>query len=110
MLFDGVVKSPSQLTSGDLEILLERLIDWLQDHDLAHFFVEDVDPEEYPDYSQVRIETILAISSLEAERVSPCVLLRHIFSDLASVKPAFDQPSYGIEFRLDGLRVLSNLK
>lgn len=43
-----------EISEGETAALLKKFLDWLQDHDLAHFFVHEVDPQEYPSYKLVR--------------------------------------------------------
>lgn len=42
-----------EISEGDTRLLLDKFLSWLKDHELAHFFVDEVDPKEYPDYQQV---------------------------------------------------------
>lgn len=42
-----------EISEGDTRLLLDKFLSWLQDHELAHFFVDEVDPKEYPDYQLV---------------------------------------------------------
>ncbi|CAM9807991.1 unnamed protein product [Ectocarpus sp. 4 AP-2014] len=41
-----------EISEGDTRRLLDKLLHWLQNHELAHFFVDEVDPAEYPDYRE----------------------------------------------------------
>ena len=42
-----------EISEGETRLLLDKFLTWLQDYDLAHFFVGEVDPAEYPDYHKV---------------------------------------------------------
>lgn len=44
-----------EISEGETRLLLDKFLTWLQDHDLAHFFVDEVDPKEYPEYRKVRV-------------------------------------------------------
>lgn len=44
-----------EISDVEMRDLLTRFLDWLENHDLAHFFVEDVDPIEYPEYREVSV-------------------------------------------------------
>lgn len=50
----GVEITREEVSDGEMRSLLLRFLDWLENHDLAHFFVDEVDPEEYPEYREVR--------------------------------------------------------
>ncbi|CAM9329700.1 unnamed protein product, partial [Ectocarpus sp. 12 AP-2014] len=41
-----------EISEGDARRLLDKFLHWLQNHELAHFFVDEVDPAEYPDYRE----------------------------------------------------------
>ncbi|CAM9467473.1 unnamed protein product, partial [Ectocarpus sp. 8 AP-2014] len=41
-----------EISEGDTTRLLDKFLHWLQNHELAHFFVDEVDPAEYPDYRE----------------------------------------------------------
>lgn len=43
-----------EISEGDTRRLLEKFLHWLQKHELAHFFADEVDPAEYPEYREVR--------------------------------------------------------
>lgn len=44
-----------EISEGETRLLLDKFLTWLKDHDLAHFFVDEVDPKEYPEYRKVRV-------------------------------------------------------
>lgn len=49
----GDTEFRESVSDKDVRTILARFLDWLEGHDLAHFFVHDVDYDEYPEYRQV---------------------------------------------------------
>jgi len=55
-----------EISEGETRLALEKLLTWLQDHDLSHFFVGEVDPDEYPDYRQVCVGSPVLVQKLSS--------------------------------------------
>eukprot|EP00903_Cladosiphon_okamuranus_P009053 g8655.t1 len=49
----GMKGEDKEISEGDTRLILKNFLDWLQDHDLAHSFVDEVDAHEYPEYKKV---------------------------------------------------------
>lgn len=48
-----------EISEAEIMSMMSNFLDWLEDHDLTHFFADEVDSGEYPQYREVSLYTML---------------------------------------------------